>query len=138
MTAVEWFAIQLYEQGYFDGSTPKSITNLDHLQEQAKQMEKEQIINAFDEGQEYEYQVFVNSAPRFFSDTYYNETYGSKGSDDHIVYTNEMVSSKTEISDEEIEDRAAEWMEEDWDVKTYYEAFIDGASWYKEQLKSRQ
>jgi hypothetical protein len=40
-----------------------------------------------------------------------------------------------EISDEEIEDRAAEWMEEDWDVKTYYEAFIDGASWYREQLK---
>ena len=46
-TAVEWFAIQLYEQGYFNGSTPKSITNLDHLQEQAKQMEKEQIITAY-------------------------------------------------------------------------------------------
>ena len=57
---------------------------------------------------------------------------------DHIVDTNEMVSSQTEISDEEIEDRAAEWMEEDWDVKTYYEAFIDGASWYREQLKQRQ
>ena len=93
MTAVEWFAIQLYEQGYFDGSTPKSITNLDHLQEQAKQMEKEQIINAFDEGQEYEYQVFVNSAPRFFSDTYYNETYGSNGSDEPI----ELLCSTVEV-----------------------------------------
>lgn len=38
-------------------------------------MEKEQMIEAFDEGQEYEYQYHVNSAPKFYSDTYYNETY---------------------------------------------------------------
>ena len=44
----------------------------------ANKMFEQQIIDAFDEGQEYEYQVFVNSAPRFFSDTYYNETYGSE------------------------------------------------------------
>ena len=45
--------------------------------------------------------------------------------------------NQLEISDEEIEDRAAEWMEEDWDLKTYYEAFIDGANWYREKLKER-
>ena len=38
-------------------------------------MEKEQIIKAFDEGQEYEYQYHINSTPKFYSETYYNETY---------------------------------------------------------------
>ena len=38
-------------------------------------IEKEQIITAFDEGQEYEYQYYVNSAPKFYSETYYQETY---------------------------------------------------------------
>ena len=63
--------------------------------EQAKEMEKQQIIDAFDEGQEYEYQVFVNSAPRFFSDTYYNETYGSKGSDECQFEQTTNTSSAT-------------------------------------------
>ncbi len=38
-------------------------------------MEKGQIIKAFDEGQEYEYQYHINSAPKFDSETYYQETY---------------------------------------------------------------
>ena len=43
---------------------------------QAKQMEKENIIEAFDEGQEYEYnQSHYRDAPKFDSETYYNETY---------------------------------------------------------------
>jgi hypothetical protein len=41
----------------------------------AKAKEKEQIIRAFDEGQEYEYQYHINSAPKFYSETYYKETY---------------------------------------------------------------
>jgi len=45
------------------------------LFEQAKEMEKQQIIKAFDEGQEYEYQYHINSAPKFYSETYYQETY---------------------------------------------------------------
>lgn len=43
--------------------------------QQAKAMEKEQIIEAFDEGQEYEYQYHINSTPKFYSETYYKETY---------------------------------------------------------------
>ena len=46
------------------------------LLEQAKEMEKEQMIDAFDEGQEYEYQYHINSTPKFDSETWYNETYG--------------------------------------------------------------
>lgn len=44
--------------------------------EQAKEMEKEQIIDAFDEGQNYEYEYHINSAPKFDSQTYFTETYG--------------------------------------------------------------
>lgn len=62
---------------------------------QAKQLEKQQIIDAFDEGQEYEYQYQINDAPKFDSQTYFIETYGSKGSDEHIVDTNKMIYPKT-------------------------------------------
>ena len=72
MTAVEW----LIEQ------CPRIETIVaSSVFEQAKEMEKQQIIEAFDEGQEYEYQYHINNAPKFDSQTYYNETYGSKGSD---------------------------------------------------------
>ena len=40
--------------------------------------EKERLIDAFDEGQEYEYQYHINSTPKFDSETWYNETYGGK------------------------------------------------------------
>ena len=46
------------------------------VKQQAKAMHKEEIIKAFDEGQEYEYQYHINSTPKFDSETYYNETYG--------------------------------------------------------------
>ena len=39
------------------------------------EMEKQQIIDAFDEGQEYEYQYHINNTPKFDSQTYYAETY---------------------------------------------------------------
>ena len=50
--------------------------SIKELFEQAKEMEKEQIEEAFYEGQEYEYQYHINSAPKFYSETYYKETYG--------------------------------------------------------------
>lgn len=50
-----------------------------HLTQQdfkvAKAMHKEQVVKAFDEGQECEYQVHINSAPKYDSETYYNETF---------------------------------------------------------------
>ena len=49
--------------------------------QQAKEMEKQQIIDAFDEGQEYEYQYHINNTPKFDSETYFAETYGSKGNE---------------------------------------------------------
>ena len=76
MTAVEYFFNELQRMQYFIGN------DMLEANKQANKMFEQQIIDAFDEGQEYEYQVFVNSAPRFFSDTYYNQTYGSNGSDE--------------------------------------------------------
>ena len=38
-------------------------------------IEKESIMEAFDEGKEYEYQYHINSAPNFDSEQYYKETY---------------------------------------------------------------
>ena len=48
---------------------------LEPIIEQAKAMHKEEVVKAFDEGQECEYQVHINSAPKYDSETYYNETY---------------------------------------------------------------
>ena len=71
-TAVDW----LFEQ------IKKDIIGIeyDYLEElqKAKEMEKKQIIEAFDEGQEYEYQYHINLAPKFDSETYYNETFKSE------------------------------------------------------------
>lgn len=50
-TAVDWLIDQMFKQGYFDGNKPLSITNLDHLQHQAKLMEKHQIEKAWQYGQ---------------------------------------------------------------------------------------
>jgi hypothetical protein len=50
MTATEWLIKQLIEQGYFDGNKPLSITNLEHLQHEAKELEKYQIKKAWING----------------------------------------------------------------------------------------
>jgi hypothetical protein len=115
MTSIEWLIEQLEQKG--DMRETPSIRNLqlnidtsDYLEikRQAKEMHKQEIVTAFDEGQEYEYQYHINNAPKFDSETYYQETFVSKGSDEtlkdyHIVDTNEMVDvPQQEISDEEI------------------------------------
>ena len=78
-TAVDWFSNQSYElfEQYSEGKFDRITLNKLMLEatDKAKEMEKEQIIKAFDEGQEYEYQYHINSAPKFYSETYYQETY---------------------------------------------------------------
>ena len=63
-TAVEWLKNKLKETYDKEGKLPLAYTL--HLIEQAKQMEKEQIITAFDIACEDE------------AEQYYNETYQSK------------------------------------------------------------
>ena len=127
----------------------KMVVNWDMYLE----MEKQQIIDAWFDG-------YGGSAHS--EDEYYNETYGSKGSDEtlkdyHIVDTNEMVFSQTEISneaqriygehqiqmleisDEEIEKSAKEWYNKKGiaNYKAEIRAWVSACKWYREQLKQR-
>ena len=74
-TAVEWLVEQMFKQGYFDGNKPLTFTNLDHLQKQAKEMEKEQIVDAWHNG-------YNNQSPMIDEENcgqqYYNETFKSE------------------------------------------------------------
>jgi hypothetical protein len=72
-TAVEWLVEEMLKQGYFDGNKPLSYTNLDHLQQQAKEMERQQIIDAHIEGQPF-YSCQSEKAEK-----YYKEKYESTG-----------------------------------------------------------
>jgi hypothetical protein len=69
-TAVEWLVEQMLKQGYFDGNKPLTYTNLDHLQQQAKEMEKEQIIDTYWSS----YNEGKYSTDKT-ADEYYNETF---------------------------------------------------------------
>lgn len=89
-TVVEQLMIDLYEKGHLRGDGSK----LDGLLEKYKEIEKQQIIDAY-----YGYELYLDREFRFQQggqakiltfDQWY-ETYGSKGSDEHIVDTNEMV-----------------------------------------------
>ena len=74
-TAVEWLFQQIYGDTGHIGSYTTDGKDAFEAFEKAKAMEREQIIEAFDEGQEYEYQYHVNGTPKFDSETYFNETY---------------------------------------------------------------
>ena len=81
-TAVEWLVEELNKSigltKFVDTCDEDYKQEILEIIEKAKAMEKEQIIKAFDEGQEYEYQYHINSAPKFDSETYYNETFKSE------------------------------------------------------------
>jgi hypothetical protein len=136
MTSVEWL-IEIYLTTGIDRNV--------HFH-QAKEMEKQQIME------------FVYSAVRnilnedrqnpFNLEQYYNETYGSKGSDKEKSnsqrfdeFMDLVKSSQTEILDEEIEKEAIKYASNNG-MMAYVsaekkEAFIYSIKWYKEQLKTK-
>ena len=65
-TAVEWFAIALYEKFKLEGNGKE----LNDLLEQAKEMEKEQIMSAYNES------FRLRDKPYSTAKKYYNTTYG--------------------------------------------------------------
>ena len=78
-TAVKFYLGQIFDiigDAILDKLSIEQINKIHDLSIQAKEMEKERLIDAFDEGQEYEYQYHINSTPKFDSETWYNETYG--------------------------------------------------------------
>ena len=102
------------------------------------ELEKQQIIDAH--GDEQSHLQDDGSWRTVTSEQYYNETYGSKGSDE---VTN--CDIKTEISDEEIEKGAfnyAEVYQCPTEIKMckhdVISAWNKAIKWYREQLKQRQ
>ena len=137
MTAVEWLMNRLEFAGI------KDLDLSDDIYLQAKAMEREQIEHSYltcwkdyvNEGKHWE--MGMNPKETFID--YYNETYGSKGSDELEKSENpiNLTSSQTEISDEEIEIVALNKFMKGLNNDSYL-GFIQGAKWYREQLKSRQ
>jgi hypothetical protein len=76
-TAVEWLSNRAYElfEEYSEGKFDRITLNKLMLEvtEQAKEMEREQSINDFIEGNGV---VFCNATDRECAEQYYNETYG--------------------------------------------------------------
>ena len=101
MTAVEWLLQELEKVNYH--TTEAMIMY-------AKKLEKKQIIDAWENGAQAEHRAKVSGLADSNSFSYYNETYGSKGSDDKqkesldflVSQAQEMglydTSSQTEIS----------------------------------------
>jgi hypothetical protein len=73
-TTVEQFAIALYEGGYLQGNGDK----IQKLLEQHLEMEKKQIINAFEQGENNSVDYFNPENRIKESEQFYNETYGGK------------------------------------------------------------
>jgi hypothetical protein len=67
-TAIEWFIEKTIESGHlWVTDTPSDMTELGKLIEQAKQMEKEQIMDA--------YKADLHPCSDEDAEQYYNETY---------------------------------------------------------------
>jgi hypothetical protein len=178
MTSIEFLFNELWESSK-DKLAWHTIFN------KAKEMHKKEIIDALNE-------FSGETLSDEFCDKYYQETYGSKGSDeakndsakcgiiDNVDYWEKTLeywkaekeisnigstyyglccarigiiedffksiqlinttSSKTEISDEEIEDKAIEsWMKSNYDnPEEYRDGWINAIKYYREQLKQRQ
>lgn len=142
-TAVEYFDEQIQERVIAQDVVARkiiieiSMEDYMDIKRQAEEMEKQHIIDAHLIGLIRSLEMEATKQ----ATEYYNETYGSKGSDDtlkenHIVDTNEMVSSQTEISDKEIWNEAKTCALEE--LITSVDSFVDGAKWYREQLKKKQ
>jgi predicted metal-binding transcription factor (methanogenesis marker protein 9) len=145
MTAVEWLDEQLQEYVIAADHVANTIViqisfeEYMDLKKQAKEMHKQEIVNAWEEG---ESSVYITSG-EIYTDgdakQYYQETFVSKGSDEHIEHKLDEIntSSQTEISDEEIEKEANNLFAGDlmWSERIAFKVAI---KWYREQLKKKQ
>ncbi len=72
-TAVEWLLQNIPDLG---GYIPLGVSMELHAKfQQALQMEREQRINAYNEGVESEYEYHINSAPRITAEQYYKSLF---------------------------------------------------------------
>ena len=79
-TAVEWFVEQLSSYTTTDGNIISHHQNITHLFEQAKEMEKQEIMNAWDDGYDKGTRDRLEkiSNPVGNAEQYYTETFKSE------------------------------------------------------------
>jgi uncharacterized protein YjgD (DUF1641 family) len=134
MTAVELLVSKIASK--IDDKYYSNQQDITEYVEQAKQLEKQQIIDAYMARMDI---TDKEAVAKIIGEEYYTSTYGSKGNDEHIVDTNEMISSQTEISDEEIEKGAINFCIKnvDEEAMAWHDIFVTSAKWYREQLKKK-
>jgi len=123
MTSIEWLIEQLMERGFQE-------KNFEILN-QAKLIHKQEIIDAYTIGS------YDMAEKEFKPEQYYQETFVSKGSDNHISDISKMVEvPQQEISDEEIE-KSANYFYPLLGEQSKKALWINGCKWYREQLKTK-
>jgi len=120
MTSIEWLRNELVN----NENIRWRGTNINVLIEQAQAMHKQEIIDAVGVGSQFDRDYLYGYHDK--AEQYYQETFVSKGSDNSPKEENKI--SFGEISDEEIEKAANEPNNDGY-------SFIEGAKWYREQLK---
>jgi hypothetical protein len=135
MTSIEWLIKELFLEDTIYRYNLKVI-------EQAKEMHKQEIIVAYEQGSDDEIVAYDGTRKYNHGLEYYTYTYVSKGSDDHIADIGKMVDvPQQEISDEEIEKaKESAWSDYEYQEGNLYSTtFSDGwkmaIKWYREQLK---
>ena len=72
MTAVEWFVEEMFKQGYLNDK-PLTVNNIEYFVNQAKEMEKEQIMDAINFGDERGKITTYKSAEQYYNETFKSE-----------------------------------------------------------------
>jgi len=132
MTSIEWLIEQFNLQAY-----------IPHI-EQAKEMHKQEIEDAFQDGK-WDWSEHINNGTESKDlAQYYQETFDSKGSDtahdtsSPTQHNSPKVENKTsfgEISDEQIEIEGWKYCYENKISSTNIVHWITACKWYREQLK---
>ena len=117
-TAVEWLINELTSE--YGGERIVNFNEMADVSgycEQAKEIERNKLVNflCWYDNLDQHYNSFTQED---YVNKYYNETYGSKGSDEHIVDTNEMISIGDKIRYQKLETiaklLAKSWFYGDW------------------------
>jgi len=111
MTSIEFLFNELWE-------SPKDKLTWHTILNKAKEMHKHEIIDT--------YLLDELDSGKKYAEQYYQETFVSNGTDEHIVDTNEMIS----------EDKMLTEATNRYVIENEIEAFIQGANWMEEQLKN--
>lgn len=136
-TAIDWLIQALESDIEVDESNMVTIKMHEHDYITSKniafQMEKEQIIDAYDTTSIDELGEFLNGKQ------YFTETYESKESDDHLPDVREMAASVQKLIDKDIFNQAILAMEEMYGsgCDTEIDAYFRGAKWMRQELNKQ-